>query len=235
MSELLELRQQIQALKNPHIAQQQQRFFKTGPGEYAEGDLFLGIKVPQVRKISGAFRQLDFVSCQQLCQSVYHEERLCALLIWVWQMPRVDEKSQDRIYRFYIRSPQYINNWDLIDTTAPHIVGYYLEERSREPLYKLAHSRNLWKKRIAMLSCFHFIKKDDYSDALAIALVLLQDKHDLIHKAVGWMLREVGNRHRATEEAFLQQHYQQMPRTMLRYAIEKLPEPRRQAYLLGKI
>lgn len=207
------------------------RFFKTGPGEYGEGDRFLGVRVPAVRRIAREARGMPRKEVMTLLRSDLHEERLLALLILVDQYRRGGEDDRAGIYRLYLDHTECINNWDLVDTSAEHVVGAHLFARSRGPLVRLARSKSLWERRIAIMSTFHFIKRNDYDDTLALAEILLRDPEDLIHKAVGWMLREVGNRDRAAEEFFLRRHAPAMPRTMLRYAIEKFPEPLRQRYL----
>lgn len=212
-----------------------QRFFKTGPGEYGEGDLFVGVKVPRIRKIAKQHRDTDIGQIEELLESPIHEVRLCALFIMNLQFERGGRKQQAALYKLYVRKRKRINNWDLVDGSAHRIVGPYLETRSRAPLYKWAHSKHLWTRRIAIMSTLHFIKHGDFDDTLAISELLLRDEHDLIHKAVGWMLREVGNRDRLTEEGFLKANYREMPRTMLRYAIERFPERRRKAYLEGRV
>ena len=218
-------------MANPDRAHISQRFFKTGPGEYGEGDRFVGLTVPQVRKLAKQYRQLSLTETKRLLCSPIHEERLLALLILVGAFAKADEAGQRRIYEFYLRSTKFINNWDLVDCSAEHIVGAH----SRSRLSQLARSKSLWERRIAVLATLHFIKRGEFAPTLAIARQLLRDREDLIHKAVGWMLREVGKRDLPVEEAFLRQHYRQMPRTMLRYAIERLPEARRQCYLKGTI
>jgi 3-methyladenine DNA glycosylase AlkD len=221
----------LRDIADPEIAEHSQRFFKTGKGEYGEGDKFLGIRVPKVRGITKQFKQLSLVETEKLLHSDYHEERLCALIILVNKMKKAEEQERRKIYEVYLDNTKYINNWDLVDTSSEHIIGSWLVNRDRSILYKLAKSDDLWERRVAVMSTFHFIKNGDFEDTLAIAELLLSDDHDLIHKAVGWMLREIGNRDRETEEKFLDKHIQTMPRTMLRYAIEKFPEDRRQYYL----
>jgi len=221
----------LRAAADPEKARVLQGFFKTGPGQYGEGDRFLGINVPALRKFAREFQSLSLADVTGLLQGSWHEERVLALFILVRQYERGDEKTRDAIYRLYLASTDRINNWDLVDGSAPYIVGPHLRERSRAPLYKLAKSKSLWERRIAILATFHFIKHNDYDDAIRIAEILLHDDHDLIHKAAGWMLREIGNRDRAVEEAFLRKHAAHMPRTMLRYAIEKFPEALRTRYL----
>lgn len=231
-----EARAALRSVADPRRAPTLHRFFKTGPGEYAEGDVFIGATVPQVRKLVGKFGDLPLSEVSKLLRSRIHEERLLALLILVRQYQCGDPGQRDRVFRCYIAHLKWINNWDLIDVTAGPIVGAHLSEHESRPLLKKwAGSENVWHRRIAIMSTFHFIKQNNFADTLHLAEVLLNDKHDLIHKAVGWMLREVGNRDRAAEEAFLKKHYQRMPRTMLRYAIEKFPEARRQAYLKGGV
>jgi 3-methyladenine DNA glycosylase AlkD len=209
------------------------RFFKTGPGEYGEGDEFLGVRVPDIRRIARSGRTLPLAGVVSLLRSALHEERLLALLVLVDRYRRGTPEIREEIYRLYLEHTRYINNWDLVDTSAEHITGAHLFARSRRPLHRLARSSCIWERRIAIMSTFYFIKHGDFDETLALAGALLHDPEDLLHKAVGWMLREVGNRDRAAEERFLQQHAAVMPRTMLRYAIEKFPPPLRRAYLDG--
>jgi 3-methyladenine DNA glycosylase AlkD len=230
-----ELRRALRRQASPRDARHLQRFFKTGPGDYGEGDRFLGLRVPALRAFARAFADLPHRDTVRLLRSPWHEERLLALLIMVRQYQRGDGADRKRIYRTYVTNTSYINNWDLVDLSAEHIVGAHLPPGKRQVLDQLARSPDLWERRIAMLSTFHYIKHRDFADALRIARRLLHDDHDLIHKAVGWMLREIGNRDRAVEERFLQNHYRGMPRTMLRYAIEKFPEAKREAYLDGRV
>ena len=211
-----------------------QGYFKTGPGEYGEGDIFLGVMVPEIRRVAREFQDTPLGEINKILASQYHEERLLALLMLVHQYAKGDDAQQKRIYGLYLKSTRSINNWDLVDLSAPNIVGAHLLDRSRKPLYTLAKSNDLWKRRIAILATFTFIRQNDFDDAFRIAKTLLQDDHDLLHKAVGWMLREVGKRDQRAEERFLKQHYKKMPRTMLRYAIERFPEGKRRNYLDGK-
>jgi 3-methyladenine DNA glycosylase AlkD len=211
-----------------------QGFFKTGPGEYGEGDVFIGVKVPELRRLSKRY-DLSMTATRELLKSPFHEERLLALFILIRVYSKADQVTKRRIYELYLQSTRYINNWDLVDTSAPHIVGDYLMNRSRKPLYRLAKSKSIWERRIAILSTFRFIKQHEYEDALEISSTLLDDDEDLIHKAVGWMLREIGNRDITAEERFLKKCYKRMPRTMLRYAIERFPETKRQRYLKGEV
>lgn len=208
-----------------------QRFFKTGPGQYAEGDLFLGIVVPLVRNIAKANRETPLAELQQLVESPYHEARLCALLIVVEQYKRGTEVEREALFRFYLQNARYINNWDLVDVTCPHVVGLHLLTRDRSCLYTLADSPLLWEQRIAMVSTVAFIRKREFTDTLALAERLMNHPHDLMHKAVGWMLREVGKRDRDTLTTFLQTYATRLPRTALRYAIEHYPEEQRQYFL----
>ena len=230
-----QLRAELRELANEEIATHSQRFFKTGPGEYGEGDQFIGIRVPVLRKLAKRQLGLTLDETATLLTSPIHEERLLALLMLVYKFDKADATTRKGIFDFYCHHLDYVNNWDLVDCSAHVIVGGYLRDRSRRRLYRWAKSKSLWQRRVAIMSTFHFIKLDDFDDTLQISELLISDDEDLIHKAVGWMLREVGNRDRNVEEAFLKQHYHDMPRTMLRYAIEKFPETRRRNYLLGKV
>jgi 3-methyladenine DNA glycosylase AlkD len=232
---LTDLRNDLKKEANKEQAVNLQRFFKTGKGEYGEGDIFYGIKVPLQRAIAKKHRDLSLSELQELLNSPVHEERLVSLFILVDQYARGDEKMKEKIFNFYLKNTLKINNWDLVDLSAPKIVGAHLFNRDKSILFKLAGSSNLWEKRIAILSTMFFIKNLHFETTLKISEILLKDKHDLIHKGVGWMLREVGNKDLAVEEKFLKKYYRQMPRTMLRYAIEKFPETKRKAYLKGNI
>ncbi len=229
------LKQEIALLSNPEKAKILQRFFKTCKGQYGDGDIFLGISVPEQRKVAKKFKEIELSKLKPFMQSGIHEERLVALLILVQKFEKGNEAEKGKIYKFYFDNVQGVNNWDLVDLTAPKIVGAWLLDKDRKLLFKLAKSNNLWEKRIAIISTFAFIREKDFEDSLAIAEILLHDKHDLIHKAVGWMLREVGKKDLETEEGFLKKHYKEMPRTMLRYAIERFEEKKRVAYLKGSI
>ena len=229
------IKKRLRKLANKDHAAISQRFFKTGPGEYGAGDIFLGIKVPVLRKLAKEYIDISPKDVKKLLKSPYHEERLLSLIIMAGQFSKGDQKKKKNIYELYLQNIRYINNWDLVDVSADKIVGPFLHSTSRKPLYELARSKILWKRRIAIMSTFHFIKHNDFKDTFKIAEMLLDDKEDLIHKAVGWMLREIGKRRLPSEEAFLKKHYRKMPRTMLRYAIEKFPEPRRKRYLQDKI
>lgn len=232
---LLELRKTVKEKSNKELGKFLQRFFKTGKGEYAEGDIFAGIKVPVSRKIAMQHLDLSLKDLQKLLKSKIHEQRLIALLILVEKYKKSDEKNKERIFNFYIENIESVNNWDLVDLSAEKIIGAYLFDKEKNLLYEFAKSENLWKRRIALLSSFYFIQNYHYSDTLKIIKILLNDEHDLIQKAAGWMLREIGKRDLITEEKFLKVNYKKMPRTMLRYAIEKFPEPKRQKYLKGLI
>lgn len=231
MNQLQEIRKILRGCQNKKKAKLLQGFFKTGPGEYAEGDIFLGIQVPQLRRLALEFQCSSLKTTLCLLRSPIHEERLLALLILILKYTKADIKEKQKIYSFYLKNTRYINNWDLVDVTAKHIVGSFLMDKDKAPLYRLAKSDCLWERRIAILSTFHFIERNRYTDTLKIAKELLSDKHDLIHKAVGWMLREVGKRDVYAEEKFLKKYYKKMPRTMLRYAIERFPENKRKMYL----
>ena len=232
---LPEIRGQLRKLANKAIAKNLQWFFKTGPGEYGEGDVFIGIQIPPLRKLAKEFQDVPLTVIKSLLKSKIHEERTLALMILVRQFARAEEDVRERIYRFYLAQSRFINNWDLVDGSAPYIVGPFLCQRERQQLYTLASSTSVWERRIAILSTFHFIRQSDFADVLKISELLLSDKHDLIHKAVGWILRETGKRDPAVEESFLKKHHHKMPRTMLRYAIERFPEPLRRKFLLGTI
>jgi len=229
------LTETLQNLANPKIAEHSQRFFKTGPGEYGEGDRFLGIRVPELRKAARKFRHLALDDLGRLLQSEWHEVRLTALFILVLQYEKADEQLREKIFRFYIQNLDRVNNWDLVDSSASRIAGHYLFDKDRSLLYELAESENLWKLRVAIISTGYFISRGDFDDTFHIAEMLLHDEHDLIHKAAGWMIRETGKKDREAMERFLVSHYRNMPRTMLRYAIEHLPEDRRKAYLAGTV
>ncbi|MFK8080705.1 MAG: DNA alkylation repair protein [Granulosicoccus sp.] len=231
---LNELQERFRKLGDPSVATTSARFFKTGVGEYGEGDCFLGIRVPKIRAFAKAQTSLPMDDLVCLLKSQYHEERLLALVLMVSFFEKADEQKRKDIYARYLANSAYVNNWDLVDSSAHQIAGGYLLDKNRDKLVELSLSSSLWERRIAIIATYHFIKRDQYEDTLKIALNLLHDREDLIHKAVGWMLREVGNRDRNVEEAFLSKHYKSMPRTMLRYAIEKFDEQDRQSYLKGE-
>ncbi len=225
----------LHSLANPEIAEHSQRFFKTAEGEYGFGDKFLGIRVPVIRQAVRKFKTTPLSIAEKLLKSEYHEVRIFALFLLVSRFSKSSADEQEKIYHLYLSNTQYVNNWDLVDSSAHHIVGTYLENKDKSILYDLSKSNSLWERRIAILSTFYFIKKNQFSDTLHISEQLLCDQEDLIHKAVGWMLREVGKRDLAKEVAFLKTHYQKMPRTMLRYAIEKFSKEDRQKYLSGEV
>jgi len=225
------IRSALRGYGDPSKALVLQRFFKTGPGEYAAGDLFIGINVPVLRSLAKKYQSLSLGEVLHLLKSRIHEERLLSLLILILKYRAGDLVVKKKIYRAYLAHTAYINNWDLVDVTAKHIVGDFLKDRDRDVLYKLARSGSLWERRLAMLTTFYFIEGRDFKDTLKIAELLMADSHDLIHKAAGWMLREVGKRDLVVEERFLKKHCAIMPRTMLRYATERFPEAKRQAYL----
>ena len=227
---------EIRALANKEIAKHSLRFFKTAKEEYGHGDIFLGVRTPQIRLIAKKHIGISTTEMKTLIKSKYHEERLLGLIILVNKYSKAkDEKSKNQLYKIYVSSFKYVNNWDLVDVTCPHIIGKHLMDNDRSILYSWAKSDDLWTKRIAIVSTHWFIRKNDLQDTFKIAEMLLNDAHDLIHKAVGWMLREAGKRDLEKEEIFLKKHYKNMPRTMLRYSIEKFPEPKRQKYLKGTI
>ncbi len=227
----------LQKLKNPEKENFLPRFFKTGKGEYGEGDIFWGVNVPNQRLIAKKYRDLPFVDIEKLLHNKVHECRQIALMIMKSQWHRADEEKKKWLYEFYLKNRKHINNWDLVDISAPTIVGGWLLDKPKERaiLYTLVRSKNIWDRRIAILASFMFIKHKDFTDSLSLAEILLGDKHDLIHKAVGWMLREVGKMDEAALVTFLSKHYKIMPRTMLRYAIEKFPQARRRKYLTSQI
>lgn len=219
-----EIQAEIRRLADPEKAKILQRFFKTAPGQYGEGDVFAGITVPVIRKLVRKYRDIPLDGAAELLRSPIHEERLLALLIMVEQYRKGDDSVHEQIYRLYLKNIRHINNWDLVDLSAGHIVGAHLDGTDHAPLYRLARSKSIWERRIAILATFHDIMRGIPDHTLALADVLLEDRHDLIQKAVGWMLREVGKRCSAdTLRAFLRTRYCAMPRTMLRYAIERFP------------
>ena len=225
------LKEDLRKRANKEKAKLLQGFFKTGPEQYGEGDVFLGLTVPQIRVIAKKyFKDISLHEIQSLVESKYHEFRMCGLIILTYKYEKFPSGRKE-IYDFYLKNTKYINNWDLVDVTTPRIVGTYLLDKDRSVLYNLAKSSDLWEKRIAVLATFPFIRNNDFKDCLAISEILLDDKHDLIHKAVGWMLREIGKKNQAIEEEFLNKHYKTMPRTMLRYAIERFEEGKRKGYL----
>ncbi|MFA5228478.1 MAG: DNA alkylation repair protein [Candidatus Paceibacterota bacterium] len=224
---MVDIEKEIQSKKDPIRAKILSRFFKTGKGEYGEGDIFLGIVVPVQRIIAKKHKDVSLKEVQKLLNSEIHEYRLTGLLILVEKY----KEEKELIYNFYIKNFKNINNWDLVDLTAPKIMGDFLEGKNKDILYSLSISSNLWERRIAIVTTFAFIKNNDFKDALKISKILLNDKHDLIHKAVGWMLREIGKRNKEKEKEFLNKYYQFMPRTMLRYSIEKFNPKEKEFYM----
>ncbi|MDX5340568.1 MAG: DNA alkylation repair protein [Cyclobacteriaceae bacterium] len=238
MSQLTE--QIIESLRDKSIPEKAKffpKFFKTGPGEYGEGDLFLGVKVPEQRTIAKQFyREITLEELSELIQNPYHEVRLTGLLALVYRYEKAkSEEEKKELADFYLHHLDWVNNWDLVDTSCPRILGHFYWKKEKDLFYHLAGSHDLWRQRIAMISSLYWIKKGNFQDALALAEILKNHSHDLIHKAVGWMLREIGNEDIATELNFLKKHYKTMPRTALRYAIEKFPEDLRQDFLKGRI
>ncbi|GAB3895197.1 DNA alkylation repair protein [Larkinella knui] len=222
---------ELMALGNPEKAVFFKRFFKTGPGQYGEGDVFLGLSVPQQRIVAQKYRLLSADETEKLVQDAYHECRLTGLLIWTNQAKRPGEENRQLIFDYYLRNKHFVNNWDLVDTSCPGIVGNYLLNKDRGILYELARENYLWSQRIAMISTLAFIRKNQFQDTFQIAELLLSHRHDLIHKAVGWMLREVGKKNPDALEEFLHDHAGRFPRTALRYAIERFEPARRKYYL----
>ncbi|HHT64015.1 MAG: DNA alkylation repair protein [Bacillota bacterium] len=234
MSYINQIKSELGQYVNPEKAAFFPRFFKTGPGEYGEGDVFIGVTVPHQRKVARKyFKDIDLKELQLLLRDPVHEYRLTALFVLVYKYEKAREEVKKEIVDFYLANIRYVNNWDLVDASADKILGAYLFHKDKKILYDFANSGSLWEQRIAIISTFYFIKKNYFQDTLEIAKLLLHHEHDLIHKAVGWMLREVGKRDLTTEIDFLQKHYQEMPRTMLRYAIEKF-DPELREYFLKK-
>lgn len=232
MARLQDIRRELTKIADPKRAQQSQRFFKTGKGEYGEGDVFIGITVPQQRKIAHKYIDATFADLKSLLRSTIHEHRFTALEILTAQYEQATTQVQrKRLYDFYLAHKDRVNNWDLVDTSAEYIVGAYLFTRSRKPLYALVRSKNLWDRRIAIVSTFYFIKHDQLDDTFSLAELLFSDSEDLMHKAVGWMLREAGKRDQVRLEKCILKHFRSMPRTMLRYAIERFPETKRKKFL----
>jgi len=231
MPNLKQLKRELNKLADKKQAAILAGFFKTGLGQYGAGDIFLGIKVPVQRAVARSYENLSLVELQKLLNNKIHEYRLIALMILLSQYKKADSAGKKKIVKFYLRNTKNINNWDLVDLSCYYILGDYLLAKPRGILYKLAGSKNLWEKRISIISTFAFIRNKEFSDTLKICEILLNDRHDLIHKATGWMLREAGKRDEAVLMRFLDKHYKTMPRTMLRYAIEKLDNKKRKFYL----
>lgn len=224
--------QELHTFGSPSKARILQGFFKTGPGQYGEGDVFIGVTVPKTRALAKKYADTSFADLKCLLHSQFHEERLLSLLILVDQYERGDAKKKKKVFDFYMRHRKFINNWDLVDLTAHHIVGDYLKDKDKALLTRLAWSEDLWERRIAMVATFHYIYEGKHEWTFKIAEILMRDRHDLIHKATGWMLREVGKRCSQPKlEEFLRKHAPKMPRTALRYAIERFPHAKRRKYL----
>lgn len=221
----------LKAKARPEKIAVYRNFFKTGPGEYGEGDRFIGVTVPDTRLTAEAFAALPMSGIKKLMASPVHEVRMLGLFILVGRYEKGGEKEKEAAYRFYLAHTRHVNNWDLVDGSAHYIVGPHLLNKSKAPLFRLARSKNLWERRVAIISTFHFIRQNRFEETLKLSEMLLSDAHDLMHKAVGWMLREVGKRDSRTLERFLRTHAHRMPRTALRYAIERFPETKRRAYL----
>jgi len=228
------IKKELESLGDPAMAAHSQSFFKTGPGEYGEGDLFRGIRVPRIRAVAKKFNSISINQATELLHSEYHEDRFAALCILIDIYKKSEKTIKKQVYTAYLKNMKHINNWDLVDVSAPNIVGDFLIDKNRKPLYGLAKSKDLWERRVSIVSTFAFIRRSDLSDTYAIAEILLHDSEDLIHKATGWMLREAGKRDIESEELFLKKHYKSMPRTMLRYAIEKFSQQKRELILAGK-
>jgi 3-methyladenine DNA glycosylase AlkD len=232
------IRKELKEAGNESYAKTAQRFFKTGKGEYGEGDIFIGVRVPLIKKIALThYKESSLENIEELLSSGIHEERTCSLsmLVLKYRAEKKDESQKKKIFNFYMKNSRRINNWDLVDMSAPYIPGDYLFDRDRSMLEKFARSENLWKKRISIITTHGFIKRGDIAHSFLIADILLNDRHDLMHKAVGWTLRETGKKDEALLEKYLKSHYKTMPRTMLRYAIEKFSESKREKYLNGRI
>ena len=231
------LKEDLRKKANPEKSKVLAGFFKTGKGEYGEGDVFLGITVPEIRAVAKKYEDLDLDEIRKILNSKIHEERFAGLLILVHKYSKGNDEIKKKVFNFYLENAKRVNNWDLVDLTAPKIVGDFLTENYglKKIIYDLALSENLWERRISIISTFAFIRKKHFEDVFAISEILIGDGHDLIHKAVGWMLREVGKVDLKSLENFLKKHYKDMPRTMLRYSIEKFPEKKRKRYLNGEL
>ncbi|MFQ3575203.1 MAG: DNA alkylation repair protein [Cytophagales bacterium] len=236
MSNAYDLIEALQLLKNDEKALFLKRFFKTGVGEYAEGDIFWGIVMPELRRVANSFENLSLEEIPLLMNNEVHEVRMTASLILTFKMKKAKSEVDKRlIFDTYVQQVDGINNWDLVDVTAPHVIGVHLLNKDHDLLFHFAKSENLWKQRIAVVSTLHFIKNKKFETTLTLSALLMNHKHDLMHKAIGWMLREIGKKDKPTLESFLKVHYSKMPRTMLRYSIERFDEERRQAYLKGLV
>lgn len=235
MNNIVRMIQSFEDMADEQIAARSRQYFKTGPGEYGEGDLFLGIPVPVLRQMRKDYKSFDLESIFSCLKNKYHEIRLFSLFLLIDRFKQAGPETQTEIYQHYLNHSRWINNWDLVDSSAPHIIGAFLYEKDRKDLYRLAHSADLWERRMSIVSTYYFIQRDSHQETLNLAEILLNDRHDLIHKAVGWMLREVGKREMERAQHFLKIHYKTMPRTMLRYAIERYPESERQDFLRGRV
>lgn len=227
----MEAIRKLKALGSPEKAKFAARFFKTGKGEYGEGDIFLGVTMPQIRALAKTYKNLSLAEIGTLLDSDLHEVRMLALCVLTNQFLKASEKEQEKVYQLYLKKRGRINNWDLVDMSASQIVGRYLEKRPRDILYDLSRSNVLWDKRIAIISTHHFIRQKDFVDVLKLSKQYLVEEHDLMHKASGWMLREMGKRDEKALTTFLDRHSKEMPRTMLRYAIEKLTPAQKKKYM----
>lgn len=234
MTTLTQLKKDLARFASPAKAKIVAKFFKTGKGEYSEGDVFLGVKVPEVRSVVKKYLHLPLEDIKLLLQSKIHEHRLTGLLLLIEKFKRANNAEKKKLVNFYLKCTKYVNNWDLVDLSAHQLLGEWLHDKPKNLLHKLAQSKNLWERRISIISTYSFIRRMQFAHTLQIAETLLHDSHDLMHKAIGWMLREVGKREQAVLERFLQKHAHHMPRTMLRYAIERFPEQQRKKYLRKK-
>jgi len=237
---LTKLKKDAKAYSNPKRKETNEWFFKTGKGQYGEGDKFIGISMPDVRIIAKKYLNLSIKDVEKLLHSKIHEHRMIALVIWTYQFEKAaspdvpsdkGNKTREKIYKTYLKNTKHINNWDLVDVTTPRIVGRWLMDKDRNILYKLAKSRNLWEKRISVLGTFPFIANNDFKDSIKICEMHLKDTHDLMHKACGWMLREIGKKDEKTLTNFLDKYSKVMPRTMLRYSLERLSKKQRENYM----
>ncbi|MDP1573707.1 MAG: DNA alkylation repair protein [Coxiellaceae bacterium] len=228
---IAEIRKQLRHYRK-YTSEDARRFFKTEKGQYGSHDKFLGVAVPDVRKIAKQYYLLPIMHIQNLMESKFNEERLLALFILMHRYQKNDDEKE-HIYNFYLKNIQHVNNWNLVDSSAHYIIGSHLVSKNKNILRDFAKSKNIWYRRIAIIATWHFIRENKFTETIKISKLLLEDEHDLIHKAVGWMLREMGKRNQACLAEFLQKYAKKMPRTMLRYAIEKFPEAERRKYLLA--
>ncbi|MEA2088244.1 MAG: DNA alkylation repair protein [Patescibacteria group bacterium] len=232
MSDLEKIKKELKKFSCPVHAIKLAKYFKTGKDEYGEGDIFIGVRMGDIRKIACKFKNLSYSELKQLTNNKIHDYRWLGFVILVNRFSKIKfEIEREKIFNFYLKNLKYVNNWDLVDISAPKIVGEFLLDKNKNILYKLTKSGNLWERRIAVIATFAFIKNNDFKDTLKISKILLNDEHDLVHKAVGWMLREVGKRNQKVEEEFLNKYYKKMPRVMLRYSIEKFSNQKRKFYL----